>query len=230
MSPWPWARVEWRAVCAERRTYGSGRGSAHALPTPQAFCGETHFQHRLAFDRSSMTRWRRRIGPGDLETLLAETITVAVKTKAVNTRQLERITVDTTVQTKAVAHPTDSHLILRAIEWLNRMARRHGVKLRQSFVRLATRARREASRLMHTRGHKQGMRWVRKMRTWLGRLIRDIRRKIEGNAELEAAFKVTLERAEKILAQHPGDKNKLYALHAPEVECIRCPASDAAHR
>lgn len=189
-------------------------------PYFQAFCGETHFQHRLAFDRSSMTRWRRRIGPGDLETLLAETITVAVKTKAVNTRQLERITVDTTVQTKAVAHPTDSHLILRAIEWLNRMARRHGVKLRQSFVRLATRARREASRLMHTRGHKQGMRWVRKMRTWLGRLIRDIRRKIEGNAELEAAFKVTLERAEKILAQHPGDKNKLYALHAPEVECI----------
>ena len=34
MSPWPWAKVEWRAVCAERRTYGSGRGSAYALPTP----------------------------------------------------------------------------------------------------------------------------------------------------------------------------------------------------
>src|SRR5687767_396737 len=34
MSPWPWAKVEWRAVCAERCTYGSGRGSAHALPTP----------------------------------------------------------------------------------------------------------------------------------------------------------------------------------------------------
>ena len=75
-------------------------------------------------------------------------------------------------------------------------------------------------RLMHTRGHKQGMRWVRKMKTWLGRLIRDIRRKIEGNPDLEAAFKIALERAEKILGQQPGDKDKLYAFHAPEVECI----------
>ena len=115
-----------------------------------------------------MTRWRKRIGPGDLEAVLAQTIAVAVKTKAVSQRQLERITVDTTVQPKAVAHPTDSHLILRAIEWLNRVARRHGVKLRQSFIRLATRARRDASRLMHTRGHQQGLRWVRKMRTWPG--------------------------------------------------------------
>ena len=189
-------------------------------PYFQAFCGEAHFQHRLPLDRSSMTRWRKRIGPGDLEALLAETIKVAVETKAVSQRQLERITVDTTVQTKAIAHPTDSHLILRAIEWLNRAARRHGLKLRQSFLRLATRARSEASRLMHTRGHKQGQRWVRKMRTWLGRLIRDIRRKIDGNADLEVAFKVALERAETIHGQQPGDKTKLYALHAPEVECI----------
>ena len=189
-------------------------------PYFQAFCGETHFQHRLPLDRSSMTKWRQRIGPGDLEALLAETIKVAIKTKAVSQRQLERITVDTTVQTKAVAHPTDSHLILRAIEWLNRVARRHGLKLRQSFLRLATRARREASRLMHTSGHKQGQRWVRKMRTWLGRLIRDIQRKIAGNADLEAAFEVALQRAQKVHGQQPGDKAKLYALHAPEVECI----------
>lgn len=189
-------------------------------PYFQAFCGETHFQHRLPFDRSSMTRWRKRIGPGDLEALLAETIAVAVKTKAVSERQLERITVDTTVQTKAVAHPTDSHLILRAIEWLNRAAKRHGVKLRQSFLRLATRARRDVTRLLHGRGHKQGQRWLRTMRTWLGRLIRDIRRKIGGDPALEAAFATVLERAERILDQQPGDKNKLYALHAPEVECI----------
>jgi len=84
-----------------------------------------------------MTRWRQRIGAEALEVLLAETIAIAVKTKAVSIRQLERITVDTTVQTKAIAHPSDSHLIVRAIEWLNRAARKHGVKLRQSFMRLA---------------------------------------------------------------------------------------------
>lgn len=79
-------------------------------PYFQAFCGETHFRHRLPFDRSSMTRWRKRIGADEMELLLAKTIAVAVQTGAVSERQLSRITVDTTVQTKAVAHPTNSHL------------------------------------------------------------------------------------------------------------------------
>jgi IS5 family transposase len=105
-------------------------------------------------------------------------------------------------------------------EWLNRAAKRHGIGLRQSFLRLATRARRDATRLLYGRGHKQGLRWIRKMRTWLGRLIRDIRRKIAGDPRLEAAFAITLERAERVLGQQPGDKNKLYAFHEPEVECI----------
>ena len=73
---------------------------------------------------------------------------------------------------------------------------------------------------MNTRGHKQGLRWVRKMRTWLGRLLRDIRRRISGDQALESAFATPLERAQRILDQQPNDKNKLYALHAPEVECI----------
>src|SRR3546814_6650860 len=64
------------------------------------------------------------------------------------------------------------------------------------------------------------MRWVRKLRTWLGRLDRDIGRKIAGNAELEAAFAVARERVTRVLAQKAGDSDKLYALHAPEVECI----------
>jgi hypothetical protein len=93
---------------------------------------------------------------------------------------MERVTVDTTAQTKAVAHCTDSHLLLRAIEWLTKLAEKHGVALRQSYLRLATRARREVGRLIHGRGHEQAMRYLRKMRTWTGRLARDIERKIEG--------------------------------------------------
>ena len=127
---------------------------------------------------------------------------------------------DTTVQTKAVAHPTDSHLLMRGIEWLNRLARQHDIKLRQSFLRVGRRARRDVSRLIHGRGHKQAMRWVRKLRTWLGRLDRDIGRKIVGDAQLEAAFAVARERVALVLTQKAGDSDKLYALHAPEVECI----------
>ena len=189
-------------------------------PYFQAFCGADYFQHELPFDRSSMTRWRQRIGAKALESLLAETIAVAAKTEAVSSRQLERVTVDTTVQTKAIAHPSDSHLMLRAIEWLNRAARKHGIKLRQSFMRLAPRARKAAARLMHTGGHKQGLRWVRKLRTWLGRLIRDIERKIVGDTAAEAFFATVLARSRRIFEQQRTDKDKLYALHAPEVACI----------
>ena len=189
-------------------------------PYFQYFCGEQHFRHTLPLDRSSMTRWRDRIGADKLELLLAETLRVAMRTKAVTPQACERVTVDTTVQTKAVAHPTDSHLLMRGIEWLNRLAKKHGIKLRQSFLRLGRQARRDVSRLIHGRGHKQAMRWIRKLRTWLGRLDRDIGRKIADDEALEAAFAAARERVARILTQKSGDADKLYALHAPEVECI----------
>jgi len=157
---------------------------------------------------------------GRLEALLAETISIAMASGAVSERQLERVTVDTTVQTKAVAHPTDSHLMLRAIEWLNRAAGAHGVRLRQSYLRVARRARKEAARLMHGRGHKQARAHLRFMRTRLGRLIRDIERKIAGDPARMEALATVLERARTIHRQKPGDTQKLYAFHAPEVECI----------
>lgn len=114
-------------------------------PYFQAFCGETYFQHVLPLDRSSMTRWRGRIGPEKLETVLAETIAAALKGGAVEPKHIERVTVDTTVQTKAIAHPTDSHLLYRGIEWLNRLAKRGGIELRQSFLRLGKQAQRRSA-------------------------------------------------------------------------------------
>ena len=167
-----------------------------------------------------MSVWRGRIGAHKLEVLLAETLAAATRAKAVDKSQMQRVTIDTTAQTKAVAHPTDSHLLLRAIEWLNKLAKQQGVNLRQSYLRLATRARREVGRLIHGRGHKQAMRFLRKMRTWTGRLVRDIERKIEGQPEMQEACAPKLERVKQLLAQRPDDKNKIYALHAPEVECI----------
>lgn len=192
-------------------------------PYFQAFCGEVYFRHALPVDRSSMTRWRGRVGPERLERLLAESIAAAIKAKAMAPKHAERITVDTTVETKAVAHPTDSHLYHRGIEWLNRLAKRAGITLRQSFLRLGKRARREVSRLIHTGGHQQAMRHLRKLKTYLGRLHRDVGRKLDGlplDPLLRQASKEIMARIARLLAQQPADKRKLYALHAPEVECI----------
>jgi len=127
-----------------------------------------------------MTRWRQRIGAERLELLLAETVEAARRGGAVEEKHLRRVTIDTTVQPKAVTHPTDSKLLHRGIEILARLARRHRIKLRQSYLRVARRARREAAQLIHSGRPRQAERHVRHLRTWLGRLLRDIGRKIAG--------------------------------------------------
>ena len=59
------------------------------------------------------------------------------------------------------------------------------------------------------------------LRTRLGRLIRDINRKIDGNPELESRFAPLRDLALKVRYQnHRQPGPKVYALHAPEVECI----------
>jgi IS5 family transposase len=189
-------------------------------PYHQYFCGRQFFEHKLVLDRSSMSRWRKRVGPAQLEMLLAETLRIALATNATTPEAFERVTVDTTVQTKAIAHPSDAHLLLRSIQTLARMAKAKGIKLRQSFLFVAKAARIEVTRLLHQRAHKQAMRNVRKLRTFAGRLSRDIGRKAAGNTELEAAFADILALVDRVIAQQRHSKNKLYALHAPEVECI----------
>src|SRR6204780_4812839 len=108
-------------------------------PYYQYFCGELSFCHKLPFDRSSMTRWRQRLGEEQLVALIQESLAVAHKTGAIETKDLERVVVDTTVQPKAIAHPTDARLMHRALEKLVDMAQRHNVALRQSYRRGAQR-------------------------------------------------------------------------------------------
>src|SRR5579872_6773348 len=101
-------------------------------PYYQYFCGEEFFQHRLVFDRSSLTRWRQRMGEEKLQALLQESLSVAIKTGAIKPSDLNRVIVDTTMQPKNVMFPTDARLLNRAREILVRLAKRHGLALRQS--------------------------------------------------------------------------------------------------
>jgi IS5 family transposase len=190
-------------------------------PYYQHFCGEKSFRHRLPFDRSSLSRWRQRLGEEQLAALIQESLSVAHRTGALATKDLERVAVDTTVQPKAVAFPTDARLMHAAIVWLGRLAKRHGVPLRQSYVRVAKRAALMAGRYAHAKQFKRHERMVRFLRTRLGRLIRDIERKTRDNPALREAFAVPLSRADRVRRQRQRQRGwKLYSLHAPEVECI----------
>jgi transposase, IS5 family len=190
-------------------------------PYYQYFCGEEFFQHRLPLDRSSMTNWRNRMGEERLQALLQESLAVATKTGAMKPNDLARVIVDTTVQPKNISFPTDAKLLNRAREKLVKLAKRLGVELRQSYTRVGKFALIQHQRYAHAKQFKRAKRSLRKLKTYLGRVIRDIARKIGGDPGLEAAFAPLLSLARRVRAQERGQRGpKIYSLHAPEVECI----------
>ena len=79
-------------------------------PYWQHFSGEQYFRHELPCDPSSLVRWRARIGEAGCEWLLAHSIEAAKKAGVVKRASLDTVVLDTTVQPKAIAHPTDSQL------------------------------------------------------------------------------------------------------------------------
>jgi len=191
-------------------------------PYFQFFCGATFFQHHLPIDRSSMTRWRNRIGPDDLAALVQESLAAAHRGGAMKPEDMRRVTVDTTVQPKAVAFPTDAKLMHKAREKLVALAKKWGIPLRQSYHRVGKTALIKQGRYSHAKQHNRAKAEMRKIRCWLGRTIRDIRRKIAGNDTLRDVFLRTLWLAERVMTQKRRNDPwpKIYSLHAPEVECI----------
>jgi transposase, IS5 family len=199
-------------------------------PYYQFFCGEEFFQHRLVFDRSSLTRWRQRMGEEKLQALLQESLSVASKTEAIKPSDLNRIIVDTTVQPKNVMFPTDARLLNRAREILVRLAKGAGIRLRQSYARVGKFALIKHQRYAHAKQFKRANRALRTLRTYLGRIIRDVARKVGGNGSAlsESALLRMLALAQRVLEQKQHQRGaKVYSLHAPEVECI---GKGKAHR
>lgn len=125
------------------------------------------------------------------------------------------------MQEKAVAHPTDSRLLEVARAKIVRLAQRAGLKLKQTHEGEGKVLRRRAAGYAHAKQFRRLKRVLRRQRTLLGCVLREVRRKMPSlEQEAQVALEVWLQRAERIHAQRPHDKNKLYALHAPEVECI----------
>ena len=192
---------------------------AHWVENPywQHFSGERYFQHRLPIHGSSMTRWRQRLGEAGAEQMLRVTIETGIKMGTIGPAQLKRINVDTTVQTKAVRFPTDARLYNRCRQRLVKIARQQGLVIKQSYEHVGRRLLMQSSRYGHARQMKRARACTRKLRTQLGRVMREIERQVTEPTEKLARL---LETAHRIHAQQRHDKNKIYSVHEPEVECI----------
>ncbi|TIL66810.1 IS5 family transposase [Mesorhizobium sp.] len=190
-------------------------------PYYQLFCGEEFFQHRLPFDRTSLTRWRLRMGEERLMALLQESLAAAARLGAAKPSDFRAVIVDTTVQEKAITFPTDAKLMHRARERLVKLAKRHGIALRQSYARVGKIALIKHQRYAHAKQFKRANRQLKRLRTMLGAVIRDITRKLVGRPELMQVFALPLSLARRVRDQRQRERGKkVYSLHAPEVECI----------
>ena len=190
-------------------------------PYWQYFTGEDYLQTELPIDPSSLTRWRKRIGEEGVETLLMVTIEAAKAAGLIKKSSLDKVIVDTTVMPKAIAHPTDSRLLEKGREHLVKLADEHGIALRQNYNREAPRLATQIGRYAHAKQYKRMKKAIKTLKTRVGRVHREVERKI-GHLPEQAKSKATelLHRVKRVLTQQTKDKNKLYALHAPEVECI----------
>jgi IS5 family transposase len=190
-------------------------------PYYQLFCGEEFFQHRLPFDRSSLTRWRLRMGEERLMALLQESLAAATRLVAAKPADFRAVIVDTTVQEKVITFPTDAKLMHRARERLVTLAKKHGIGLRQSYARVGKFALIKHQRYAHAKQFKRANRALKRLRTMLGAVIRDITRKLAGQPELTQVFALPLSLARRVRDQRQRERGrKVYSLHAPEVECI----------
>lgn len=190
-------------------------------PYWQLFCGETWFQHNPPIDPSSLTRWRQRIGAGGMEWLLTQTIRAAASAKVIKRQSLNKVIVDSTVQEKAIAYPTDSKLLNRGREQLVKLMAEAGITLRQNYNRVAPKLTGKIARYAHAKQYKRMRSHLKKLKTVVGRVWRDVWRQLSQVTEhLRPRVTELLNKVERLLKQQPKDSHKLYSLHAPEVECI----------
>ena len=202
----------------------------------QYFSGMEYYEPRLPCDATQIGRFRRAIGEEGLEQLLKATIETAVEIKALKPTELERVIVDSTVQEKAIAHPVDSRLLEIARHKVVSAAKRAGITLKQTYAREGKELRRKAGGYAHAKQFRRLQKTVKRQRTILGVVIREVQRKLQeltqappagdgsggppSSAKAISDLQLWLARAERIRTQQRHDKNKLYALHAPEVECL----------
>ena len=102
------------------------------------------------------------------------------------------------------------------------LAQEAGVDLRQTYARLAPRLALQAGRYAHAKQFGRMRKALKRWKSYTGRVMRDLRRHLgdlpAGTFRERVLDKLAL--VSHLLHQAPKGGDKIYALHAPEVDCI----------
>jgi transposase, IS5 family len=200
-------------------------------PTWQYFSGNEYFEHQWPCDPTQLGRFRKALGEEGVEELLARTMEVAVTLKLIAKKELTRVIVDSTVQEKAVAHPTGSKLLETARSKVVEVAKANGIELKQTYAKEGQLLGYKAGPVFsaffaHARQFKRMRKVIKRQRTIVGRLQREVSRKMTTLSQaVQETLGQTLDKAKRLVEQTASRKavdnrSKLYSWHAPEVECI----------
>lgn len=189
-------------------------------PYMQYFTGSAYFEHRFPCDPSDFVHFRNRIGESGIEEIFFYSIRVH-GSEAKSTMVLS----DTTVQENNTTFPTDAKLAKKVIEKCNSIAKREGIEQRQTYVRVSKQLLRDTHNSKHPKRRKKAKKAQKKIRTYAGRLVRELEREL--SPEKLAFYKSKLEMYQQVINQKRGDKDKIYSLHKPFTCCI---AKGKAHK
>lgn len=185
-------------------------------PYMQYFTGEKVFRKRPPMDPIDMTKFRKRIGKGGAEKILR--ISLMVNAEEVTEKELEQVMVDSTVQEKNITFPTDAKLYRKIIERVLKMSKREHISLRRSYTREVKALKLKIRFMNHPKRKKEGLKAVRRLRTIAKAMVNDISRKLS-DAQM-SFYRKDIDLYLRVIRQERGDKDKVYSLHEPEVECI----------
>ena len=185
----------------------------------QYFSGYEELQWVSPADATTLVKFRKKIGPRGMEKIFESTVITALNSGFVSEKECENVIVDTTVMEKNITYPTDSKLYQRAISRLGKLSKKHQVTLKQSYKYVSKKAMGKSHRYAHAKQYKRMKNSNKKLKTYLGRLTRDIERKIAGT-EKAAYFQEELAIVNRLLQQESKSKNKIYSMHEPEASCI----------
>lgn len=180
----------------------------------QAFCGMTEFQKDVPCHATELVHFRKRIGQEGFEKIFKMSIELHGKKALENT-----VNIDTTVQEKNITYPTDAKLAIKIINRLNKLARQFGIQQRRTFSKEIKSLRIDIRHFRHVKKRKKAKRALKRLRTIANILIRELRRQLPTDA-LSNGIEKDFEMYEKVLAQKPKDKHKIYSLHEPDVYCM----------